>query len=152
MFLAILLGLFHFTHPLPSKPVGDCSPSDTTTSVQDLFDLARTEVWGFPSWSETANLLLTWNSGGMEGLSDSFFLPDYWMGTIYVVEVDSTGNSSCHSNYLSVGIPTTSVPPVGAPIPTVYYDLQGRRVQKPSQPGIYFARTGTRVRRIVKLR
>lgn len=149
--IALILGLFHFTHPIHQQTAGDCS-ADSLTYERTLFDLSTTEVWGYPTWSTEPTLLLSWNSAGMEGLRDQFFIPDVWMGTIYVVEVDSVGNKSCPSNMVSAGIPTVSVPPsITFPQTTIYYDLQGRKVDKPTKPGIYFARTGTRVRRIVKL-
>lgn len=120
---------------------------DTVTVAET--DLATVRLYWWDRWASSPYLFREKSVVGMEGQRDSLELPDGILATVYVTTTDSAGNESCPSNYITI----SGVVGVGShPVKPRYYDIAGRRVEKPDKPGIYWEVRGRTHRKIVVLK
>lgn len=149
MLIALIATIRFITFTLPESEncrlwvyapgVSECAPCSVAVPLRDLHEVA---LVGWPITGRSVDTLARKLVTGREGTRDS--LPFNWDGqpwTLYAITRDGNGNWSCASNWLSIG-----AWPVGAPLPgrfrysseVRWYDVLGRRVNKPTENGIFW--------------
>lgn len=119
-----------------------------------LRDLDSVFVYVQRRWEATPRLVQAARVRGMEGMpwvSDPF--SEDMQAVAWFVTSDTAGNRSCGSNprdlNLVTGVPDT-VPKFTTPrLAERWYDVTGRRVQRPTRSGVYFVQApGRPIRRV----
>lgn len=130
---ALTAGTLYFT--LPERNASGPGACDDTGLP--LTDLSIVRLYG-QGQGDTVSLLAS-HAAGQPGAADSFSVaPDARPWTFWVTTVDMAGNESCLSNPVQLGGgASVDIPPDGVR----YYDVAGRRVNRPTAPGVYFWRT-----------
>jgi len=138
--------VLYFTLPTHNAGApGACDEGDAP-----LTDLAAVRLYG-AGQGDTVSLL-AWHAASVPGAADSFPLtPDARPWTYWITTLDLAGNESCPSNCIQLNGSADVSPQEPGPNAR-YYDVAGRRVSRPSAPGIYFWRDGPRSGRVVVLR
>lgn len=138
--------VLHFTLPTRNAAgPGSCEMGETP-----LADLAAVRLYGAERWGQIG--LLQEHRAGQPGAADSFAVA---LGalplSLWVATVDALGHESCWSDPVQLGGGVGVEPEPSGPA-VRWYDVAGRRVYRPSLPGIYFWRDGQRRGRVAHLR
>jgi len=127
-----------WTNPDSAQLIADSTTYDCNGGGPPIHQLETIEIWQVPITGGAARLAATVPAVGREGLTESWTTAE--AGHYYVVARNTAG-PSCASTTIYFG-PVTGValpssPP--EPAPTVrYYDVFGRRVNRPTRSGIYW--------------
>ena len=130
--------------------VNPIAEGDACTAAGSLSDLGHVEVWGavIPG---TEVLLASIMAVGREGLREEVEVPLTGLIEGRVVAFDTTGNAACAVPW-QVDKATLSVPALKPGRPQ-WYDVAGRRIERPVRSGLYFYDPGDgRPRRVIVLK
>ena len=144
-----LAAVLSFTHPRFNADVTDSTGPCAPPAYQlTLDDLAATRLYGARRWGQWA-LVRQKGAIDMEGRADTLRVADDGVWSYYLTSVDVAGNESCASNVVTLG--TTVGVDLGRPEKVEWYDVAGRRIDKPAATGIYWKVKGGH-RRLILLR
>lgn len=125
-------------------------PGSCETGEEPLVDLSIVRLYGAGAGEPVR--LLDEHPAGAPGAPDSFAVEtDGRPWTFWVSSADSSGNESCLSDPVQLGGGLAVEPAPDGPA-VRWYDVTGRRVKRPTAPGVYFWRDGARSGRSVVLR
>ena len=153
LFLAVIYAgrdsvMFRYQLPTHYAVGADCrSLSDSAMTT-----LSRLEFWGVARHERTPRLLRLIDVKGRRGESDSVWLelPGIW--SVYSLTYSDLGGESCPSPVLVVHADVSVPNGKTGPQAEAWFDLQGRKIAKPTTPGVYVHRMVGRAEKVVVLR
>lgn len=141
----IILLVFALRWTNPTQEAHGCAASGP------LNDLGWIEVWGSVS-PNPALLLVTLPAVGREGMEEAVTLDLSGTSSGWVTAFDAAGNASCSTPW-SVNTTTDVTSSTVQPRPPAWYDIAGRKIERPVRSGVYFFDSGTGApRKVVVLR
>jgi len=127
---------------------GGCDP-DSIIPVPAMVDTVK--AWGHYRWAPNDFLLRAKSVRGRDGQPDTMLITTNGATvTVWVTTTATNGLVSCPSNMLTLDL-TAGVPRDSLPSKVEWFDVAGRRVKHPTQPGIYILRTKRSTRKVVVL-
>lgn len=137
--LAIILATsLSFYLPTSLATSGDCRADSTA-----MTDLDSVFVWYQVRYNPVRHLAYMANVAGMEGQPMVVPIATDSTVTAFVATQRRNGNRSCEAA-ITLNAPTSVVPETTERVQ--WYDIAGRRIEKPSHPGVYFRKQTGRVR------
>lgn len=115
-----------------------CDSLGACQEIRSPERMGAVEVWWGVRYGEF-RLLRVKDVVGREGERDTLEVPSDTLASVYLVAVDLAGNKSCASRTITVNGRVGVEEGQPKPLPVgLWYDIAGRRIPKPTTPGVYF--------------
>lgn len=134
-----------FSLHLPAHQAVECV--ETTQAAQ----IRLLEVWEVSDPDTVLRAVFTDPGGPGAAYSFALDVPSSGLWKYYVTTVSPEGGRSCPSNVVSGGVDLTGVKESKS-LKTEWFDVAGRRVERPDRPGWYMRRRGNERRAFVVYR